>query len=59
MKESGKIIKTIKIFSGDLSSVSKSSAKVIREVILNVRVNGNHWPTLPAQLHLEELATGS
>lgn len=59
MKASEKIIKTIKIFSGDLSSVSKSSAKVIREVILNVRVNEKPLANIAcAGLHLEELVTG-
>ena len=59
MKDSEKIIKTINICSGDLSSVSKSSATVIREEILSVRVNGKPSANIAcAGLHLEELVTG-
>jgi len=42
-----KAIKTLKIFSGNSFSIINSSAKVIRETILTVNVNGERWLILP------------
>lgn len=54
-----KIIKKIKISSGDNASISSSSSKVIQEVILAVNINGKPLARIAcAGIHLEELAAG-
>lgn len=59
MSDSDKIIKTLKIFSADSTSIARSSAKVIQEVTLALHVNGKPLANIAcAGIHLEELATG-
>lgn len=59
MRDRNHIIKTIKIFSGDSTSVNNSLAKVIQEVTLSLYVNGKPLAHIAcAGIHLKELATG-
>jgi FdhD protein len=59
MSDFDKIINKIKISSGDSISISRSSAKVIQEIILAVNVNGKLLANIAcAGIHLEELAIG-
>ena len=59
MSNSDKIIKKIKIFTGDRISISSSSTKVIQEVVLSVNINGEPLANIAcAGIHLEELAAG-
>jgi FdhD protein len=52
-------IKKIKMFSADANSIAESSTKVIREVPLNVNLNGETYATIAcAGNHLDELAIG-
>jgi FdhD protein len=54
-----KIIKKIKISSGDRISIVNSSTKVIQEVTLTVKLNGIPLATIAcAGIHLKELAAG-
>ncbi len=53
------IIKKINVFSGNNASVAASSAKVIREIMLTVHVNGKPLVNIAcAGIHLDELAAG-
>jgi len=53
------IIKKIKVSSGCSVSIAVSSAKVIREIMLTVHVNGKPLANIAcAGIHLDELATG-
>ncbi|MGB5218405.1 MAG: formate dehydrogenase accessory sulfurtransferase FdhD [Smithella sp.] len=59
MSDLKKIIKTIKISSGDNTAVTRKLAKVIQEVSLAVLVDGKPLANIAcAGIHLEELATG-
>jgi FdhD protein len=59
MNNLNQTIKKIKIFSADANSIAKSSTKVIREVPLNVTLNGEAYMTIAcAGNHLDELAIG-
>jgi FdhD protein len=52
-------IKKIKMFSTDANSITESSAKIIREVPLNVNLNGEAYATIAcAGNRLDELAIG-
>ena len=59
MNDLKKIIKTIKISSGDSAAVARQLTRVIQEVTLAVHVNGKSLANIAcAGIHLEELATG-
>ena len=59
MSDLKKIIKTIKISSGDNTAVTRKLTKVIQEVTLALNVNGKPLANIAcAGIHLEELATG-
>ena len=52
-------IKKIKMFSADADSITESSAKVIREVPLNIKLDGEAYATIAcAGNYLDELAIG-
>jgi FdhD protein len=54
-----RIIKEIKIASGNSVSIASSSAKVIQEIILAINVNGKPLANIAcAGIYLEELAVG-
>jgi FdhD protein len=59
MKAFDHAIKKTKMFSADANSIAESSAKVIREVPLNVKLDGEAYATIAcAGDHLDELAIG-
>jgi FdhD protein len=59
MSDLKKIIKTIKISSGDDTAVTRNLSKVIQEVSLAVHVDGKPLANIAcAGIHLEELAAG-
>lgn len=59
MSDFNKIIKKIKISSGDSVSIARSYAKVIQEIILAVNVNGKPLANIACTgIHLEELVIG-
>jgi FdhD protein len=59
MSSLNRIIKEIKISSGNSFSIASSSAKVIQEIILAVNVNGERLANIAcAGIYLEELAAG-
>jgi len=59
MSSFNKTIKNVEIFSADADSISRSSTKVIQEIILTVNVNGKPLANIAcAGIHLDELAAG-
>ena len=59
MSNSDQAIKKTKMFSADADSIAESSAKVIREMSLNVNLNGEAYATIAcAGNYLDELAIG-
>jgi FdhD protein len=59
MSTLNKIIKEIKVFSGNSVSIAGSSAKVIQEIMLTVNVNKKPLANIAcAGIHLDELAAG-
>jgi FdhD protein len=59
MRRSDKIIKKIKIFTGDEISISSSYTKVIQEVVLSVNINGEPLANIACEgIYLKELAVG-
>jgi FdhD protein len=59
MNDLKKIVKILKISSGGSGSISKSSVKIIQEIILSININGEPLANIAcAGIHLEELAVG-
>lgn len=59
MSHHNRIIKKIKICSGNSDSITRSSAKVIQEKMLTVKINGKPMANIAcAGTHLEELTAG-
>jgi FdhD protein len=59
MSSLNRIIKEIKVSSGNSVSIAGSSAKVIQEIMLTVNVNGISLANIAcAGIHLDELAAG-
>ncbi len=59
MSNHNRIIKKIKICSGNIDSITRSSAKVIQEIMLTVKINGEPLANIAcAGTHLEELTAG-
>lgn len=59
MRNHNRIIKKIKICSGNSDSIKRSSAKVIQEMLLTVKINGEPMANIAcAGIHLKELAVG-